>query len=84
MTSSLATIQERAQQLSPQKQEEVIRFMDGLLQEETAPLTRGLKFDWCVGPDEPPVEMTSVEMQHEVLEWMVQKAEESLTDRKVR
>ncbi len=52
---------------------------NGLMQEETAPFSRGLTFDWCDGPDDPPVEMTSVEMQHEVLEWMAQKAEEDFT-----
>jgi hypothetical protein len=72
-------IPEKSEQLSPPPQAEVSKFIENLLQKEQAPPTRGLKFDWCAGPDEPPVEMTSVEMQHEVLEWMAQKAEEHLT-----
>lgn len=95
MGSSLALLQEKAEQLSPQRQSELIDFAEFLLSKERMgesafnganepngePLTRGLKFDWCAGPADPPVEMTSVEMQHEVLEWMVQKAEEHLTKR---
>ena len=116
MSVMLTVLQEKAQQLSPQRQSELIDFAELLLNREnaTAPIprrelafdwvveseaeplpksssangqiqqatpsfSRGLTFDWCDGPDDPPVEMTSVEMQHEVLEWMVQKAEEDFT-----
>ena len=84
MDFAIATIQEKVQQLSPHKQATVIHFIDALLQDESSnepAETRGLTFDWCAGPDDPPAEMTSVEMQHEVLEWMAQKAEEHLTKR---
>lgn len=50
-----------------------------LMQEVNAPHSRGLTFDWCADPDDQPAEMTSVEMQHEVLEWMALKAEEDFT-----
>jgi hypothetical protein len=95
MGSSLTLLQKKAEQLSPQRQSELIDFAEFLLNKERMgksalngateskgePLTRGLKFDWCAGPDAPSVEMTSVEMQHEVLEWMAQKAEEHLSKR---
>ncbi len=83
MSAALQVIQEKVQRLSPQKQAEVISFIDSMLQEEQtaatqAPATRGLTFDWCDGPDDPPVELTSVELQHEALEWRLKKAEEFL------
>jgi hypothetical protein len=71
MSSALAVIQEKAQQLSPQKQVEVIRFIETLLLEEQAPVTRGLTFDWADGPDDAPVHYDSVELQHQALEWRI-------------
>jgi len=68
MSSALAVIQEKAQQLSLQKQVEVIRFIEILLLEEQAQATRGLTFDWADGPDDPPVPYDSVELQHQALE----------------
>ncbi len=50
-------------------------LVNGLVQAEAPPLTRGLTFDWCAGPDDPPVEMTSVEMQHEALEERFEKTQ---------
>jgi len=68
MSSALAVIHEKVQQLSPQKQVEVIKFIEMLLLEEQAPATRGLTFDWADGPDELPVPYDSVELQHQALE----------------
>lgn len=67
MSSALVIIQEKAQQLSPQKQVEVIKFIEMLLLEEQAPATRGLTFDWADGPDDLPVPYDSVELQHQAL-----------------
>ena len=46
--------------------------------ETTVPM-RGLRFDWCDGPEDPPVGLTSVELQHEATEWRIKKAEEFLS-----
>jgi hypothetical protein len=79
MSSILAVIQEKAQQLSPQKQAQLAEFADFLLSKEQAPKpTRGLAFDWVVDPDEPPEPLNSVEMQHQATEWMVEMAEKHL------
>ncbi|MGE0885118.1 MAG: DUF2281 domain-containing protein [Blastocatellales bacterium] len=78
MNSALASIQEKAQQLPLEKQLEVVKFIETLLSEAPSQQTRGLKFDWCDGPDDPPVMLSSVELQHEALEWRVKKAEEYL------
>ena len=69
MSSALATIQEQVQRLSPQKQAEVVRFIEDLLKDESAPPTPGLTFDWCDGPADHPAPLTSVELQHAALEW---------------
>jgi hypothetical protein len=71
MSSALAVIQEKAQQLSPQRQVEVIRFIEMLLLEEQAPATRCLTFDWADGPDDLPVPYDSVELQHQASEWRI-------------
>lgn len=71
MSSMLAVIQEGAQKLSLQKQVEVIKFIETLLLEEQAPATRGLTFDWADGPNDPPVECDSVELQHQASEWRI-------------
>lgn len=78
MSTALAVIQEKAQQLSPEKQFEVVKFIETLLSESSLQKIRGLKFDWCDGPNDPPVGLTSVELQHEAMEWRIKKAEEFL------
>ena len=67
MSSALAVIQEKAQRLSPQKQVEVIKFIEMLLLEEQASATRGLTFDWADGSDDSPESYDSVELQHQAL-----------------
>jgi hypothetical protein len=71
MSSALSVIQEKAQRLSPQRQVEVIKFIEMLLLEEQAPATRGLTFDWADGPDDLPAPYDSVELQHQALEWRI-------------
>ncbi len=78
MSTALQTIQEKAQLLPPQKQAKVIDFIEELLEEDQVPATRGLTFDWVDGPDDPPLPCSSVELQHQVLEWRIEKAEEFL------
>jgi hypothetical protein len=67
MSSTLAVIQEKPQQLSPQKQVEVIKFIEVLLLEEQVSATRGLTFDWADGPDDLPEPYNSVELQNQAL-----------------
>ena len=43
--------------------------------------TRGLRFDWCAGPDDLPIGKTSVELQHEALELTFQMAEKNSSNR---
>lgn len=71
MSSALAVIQEKAPRLSPQKQVEVIEFIETLLLKERTTVTRSLTFDWADGPNDPPVERDSVELQHQTLEWRI-------------
>lgn len=40
-----------------------------------SPRKRGLKFDWADGPSDPPEPLTSVELQHQALEWGIEAAE---------
>ena len=68
MVAALQIVQEKFQMLSPQRQVEVIEFIETLLLEEQSTVTRGLTFDWADGPDDQPVPYDSVELQHQALE----------------
>ncbi|MEO6725766.1 MAG: hypothetical protein ABIP14_10775 [Blastocatellia bacterium] len=52
MSTAMQTIHEKAQLLPPQKQAKVIDFIEELLEEDQAPATRGLGFDWVDDEDE--------------------------------
>jgi Protein of unknown function (DUF2281) len=101
MSAMLAVIQEKAQQLSPHRQSELIDFADFLLskdelvapvplgepafdwvdEEGATPLpssSRELAFDWVIDDDSLSEGLTSVEMQHQATQWMVEMAEKNL------
>ena len=65
MSSVLATIQEKIERLSPQKQAQVVDFIEFLLSKETPRKPRKLTFNWADGPGDPPEALSSVELQHE-------------------
>ena len=71
-------MQEKIERLSPQKQTEVMDFVEFLLTKEKPRRPAKLTFSWAGRPDDLPINMTSVELQHEALEWRVQKAEQYL------
>jgi hypothetical protein len=84
MSTALQLIQEKAQQLSPQQQAEVVDFIEFLLSRETPRWQGELKFDWVDGPDAPPVNMSSVELQHEAANLWGEAAAAKVTDRSKR
>lgn len=81
MSTALQTIQEKAQQLSPQRQAQVVDFIEFLLSREIPPWRGDLKFDWVDGPDAPPVNMSSVELQHEATNLWGEAAAAEATDK---
>jgi hypothetical protein len=72
MSSVLATLQETAQKLPPQKQAELIDFAEFLLSRETPSVQPEPAFDWVDGPDDEPVALTSVELQHLATLWRIE------------
>jgi hypothetical protein len=77
MNAALVLIQEKLQRLSPQKQAEVLGFIEFLLSKEKPRKPRKLTFSWADGPGDPPVNMTSVELQHEATRL---RAEDEIAD----
>lgn len=65
MSTALQTFQEKMQQLSPQRQAQVVDFIEFLLSREKPRPRTKLTFSWADGPDDPPVNLDSVELQHE-------------------
>jgi len=65
MLTALQVIQEKVEKLSPQKQAEVLSFIEFLLSKERPRAPRKLAFSWADGPDAQPVNLSSVELQHE-------------------
>lgn len=74
MSTALQTIQEKAPQLSPEKQIEAARFIEALLNEEPPSVRSSLQFDWIDGPDAPPMPYSSVELQHLAARWRERNA----------
>lgn len=72
MIAALQTIQEKLQKLSPQKQAEVLDFIEFLLVRDKPRKPRELTFSWADSPEDPPVNMTSVELQHEATKLRVE------------
>lgn len=77
MSAALQVIQEKVQRLSPQKQVEVLDFIEFLLSKEIPRKPQKLTFSWADGPEDPPVNMTSVELQHEATRL---RAEDEIAD----
>ena len=61
MSSISPELQTKLERLTPEQQITVIAFIESLLKTERPYSSRGLKFDWCVGPDAPPEPSTSKE-----------------------
>ncbi len=73
MGSMLAVIQERAQKLSPQKQAELADIANSLLGEDQAQAVDEPAFDWAGKPEDEPMALTSVELQHMATLWRVEQ-----------
>jgi len=80
MNTALQTIQEKARLLSPQKQAELLDYIEKLLNEERPRKKTKLTFSWADGPDDPPVELNSVELQHEATRLRIEKFENETVD----
>lgn len=73
MSSMLATIQEKAQQLSPEKQAALAEFAEFLLQKDQMATQATPSFDWAGRPDDEPMALTSVELQHMATLWRIEQ-----------
>jgi hypothetical protein len=72
MSAALQLIQEKVQRLSPQKQAEVVDFVEFLLSRERSQPQHSPAFDWVDGPDDEPEPRTSVELQHMATQWRIE------------
>lgn len=72
MGAALQSLQEKVEQLSPQKQAEVIDFVEFLLSREQRRSHYVPTFDWVDGPDDEPEPLTSVELQHMATLWRIE------------
>jgi hypothetical protein len=73
MSSVLATIQEKAQRLSPEKQATLAEFAEFLLQKDQVVTQTEPTFDWAGRPDDEPMPLTSVELQHMATVWRIEQ-----------
>jgi hypothetical protein len=69
MSTALQTIQEKAQQLSPQQQAEVVEFINSILNREAPKPRTKMKLDWAGCLKDLRDQYTSVELQKEVNRW---------------
>jgi hypothetical protein len=76
MSNVIAAIQDKVQQLSPEKQTVALEFIDFLLQKQepsSPPERPGMKLDWAGGLKELRDQYTSVELQHQATQWMLEE-----------
>ena len=76
------TLQEKFEQLSPQRQAQVLDYIEFLLSKEAPRKPRKPAFKWAGKPDDPPLKMTSVELQHEATALRLEqfKVEDEIAD----
>ncbi|MDQ3011140.1 MAG: DUF2281 domain-containing protein [Acidobacteriota bacterium] len=80
MNTALQSILEKAQLLSLQKQTELLNYIEKLLNEEKPRKKTKMTFSWAGRPDDPPVELNSVELQHEATRLRIEKIEHETAD----
>ena len=77
MSTVISAIQDKVQQLSPEKQTVALEFIDFLLQKQapsSPPERPGMKLDWAGGLKELRDQYTSVELQKKANEWREEDA----------
>jgi Protein of unknown function (DUF2281) len=77
MSTVISVIQDKVQQLSPEKQTVALEFIDFLLQKQepsSPPERPGMKLDWAGGLKELRDQYTSVELQKKANEWREEDA----------
>ncbi|NQU06422.1 MAG: DUF2281 domain-containing protein [Calditrichaeota bacterium] len=65
----MSTLEEKVKALPPELQQEVERFMDSLLRKRGKKETRKMNLSWRGGLKDLKDKYTSVELQHQILEW---------------
>lgn len=80
MSTALQTLMAKAELLPPEKQAELFNFIERLLNEEKPRKRAKMSFSWADGPDDPPVELNSVELQHEATKLRIEKIEHETAD----
>lgn len=66
-------IQEKIERLSVQRQKEVDDFVEFLLSKEAFSSNTEPTFDWAGKPDDEPMALTSVELQHMATLWRIEQ-----------
>ena len=65
-----ANIIEKFNQLPPDLQEKVIKYIDSLLAQKVSKRKKKLKLDWVGGLKEYRDQYTALELQKETVDWM--------------
>lgn len=74
MSSIISTIQEKAQQLSPEKQTAALEYIEFLLSKEKPRLKEPMKFEWAGCLADLKDQYTSVELQKQGNIWREEMA----------
>ncbi len=69
MIATLQTVQEKLEKLSPQRQAEVVDFIDFLLSREAPKPGPKMTLDWAGALEDMRDEYTSVELQRQANVW---------------
>ena len=62
-------LEEKIKQLTPEEQEQVLKFIDEIISAKKPKEKRKLKFDWAGGLADLQDKYTSVELQKKINEW---------------
>jgi len=62
-------LEEKIKQLTPEEQEQVLKFIDDILNKKSVPPRHKPKFDWAGGLAHLKDKYTSVELQKKINEW---------------
>ena len=65
----MSTLEEKIKALPPELQQEVENFMESLLRKRDKKGTQDMKLNWRGGLKHLKDKYTSVELQHQILEW---------------
>jgi len=62
-------LEEKIKQLTPEEQEQVLKYIDEIISAKKTKEKRKLKFDWAGGLADLKDKYTSVELQKKINEW---------------